>query len=591
MSANSCSYPVRKLSGNLNFKRERQMTQDNRVPKVVAGFAHSQDKQGVLSFLSFEDWLAAQKTQNNGWTVVASSWENEQADRKSSFFTFSALLSMNDGCLEKLLSTHEWDVTTEDFGQPNEIVFQKQFNGMEFQAFIIYRQFHNYIPDAFELIQEFLLYHNAFYVADKNEYHCITDDGNSLPIVRIKRENKNQEISVDTDYLRRYLAATQCYLVRYHDHCRKLQWDISESISRHPQGNKNPNGYYVSFPLKTDKHTFDLLLRTDLPSQEGYRTSPQLFGKDIIFPYQTTDKSCDEEKKYAEFIVGRNENGKEIEATCHQDKTLSDPAKHFFTPIFFRKTVLSKYFQEPSRYFVDEMGGLACLKIWELPFDQVEEFLQVYLGDLAKLPYSEQLHWKQFNVAPRGTITKERFLRDFMAIPTNPSDDPVYDFRIAFEKLQELSKNKHGESLFKTLDDGDQHLYQTLHIPLTEEQKEFDELVIALAKIATDSLNVSLLSAATGKKIDPKSEIKGSIDLLGVYLEKMQLDESEREQVLRAFRAVQTIRSSGAAHSKKPKEFAKVLKKFDLENLPNSNKFRKLIVDITQSLRCLTITY
>ncbi|MEZ5673127.1 MAG: hypothetical protein R3E08_12425 [Thiotrichaceae bacterium] len=56
-----------------------------------------------------------------------------------------------------------------------------------------------------------------------------------------------------------------------------------------------------TFPLKTDKLTRDLLL-PDLPSQEGYGTSPATIWKDIIFPYQTIDKSCDEEKKYAEFI-------------------------------------------------------------------------------------------------------------------------------------------------------------------------------------------------------------------------------------------------------------------------------------------------
>jgi hypothetical protein len=568
------------------------MTQDNRIPKVVADFAHLQDKQDVLSFLSFEDWLVAQKTQNDGWTVVAQSWENKQSDRKSSFFTFSALLSMNDGCLEKLLSTHEWDVTTEDFGQPNEIVFQKQFNGMEFQAFIIYRQFHNYIPDAFELIQEFLLYHNAFYVADKNEYHCITDDGNYLPIVRIKRENKNQEISVDTDYLRRYLAETQCYLVRYHDIIRTTSEDIRDHvINLQRQLNQHEQSGNVILPaIKNSVSIFctALLSNSWHPNNRGMSN---LRGKDIVIPNKRNISS----KKYVSFIVQRNDQGEEVEATCNANELSSyfvdRGTPHFLTPVFFKKTVLIKYYQEPRRYQVSN-NSVGCLDLWGLPIDLTQaDLIQVWLGDLGRMPYSEQLHWKQFNVAPRGTITKERFLRDFMAIPTNPSDDPVYDFRIAFEKLQELSKNKHGESLFKTLDDGDQHLYQTLHIPLTEEQKEFDELVIALAKIVTDSLNVSLLSSETGKTIDPKSEIKGSIDLLGVYLEKMQLDESKREQVLRAFRAVQTIRSSGAAHSKKPKEFAKVLKKFDLENLPNSNKFRKLIVDITQSLQCLTTTY
>jgi len=568
------------------------MTQDNRIPKVVADFAHSQDKQDVLSFLSFKDWFAAQETQNNGWTVVAQSWEDEQIDRKSSFFTFSALLSMNDGCLEKLLSTHEWDVTTEDFGQPNEIVFQKQFNGMEFQTFIIYRQFHSYIPDAFELIQEFLLYHNTFYVADKKEYHCITDDGNILPIVRIKREKENQEISVDTDYLRCYLAATQCYLVRYHDIIRTTSEDIRDQvINLQRQLNQYEQSGNVILPaIKNSVSIFctALLSNSWHPNNRGMSN---LRGKDIVIPNKRNISS----KKYVSFIVQRNDQGEEVEATCNANELSSyfvdRGTPHFLTPVFFKKTVLIKYYQEPRRYQVSN-NSVGCLDLWGLPIDLTQaDLIQVWLGDLGRMPYSEQLHWRQFNVAPRGTITKERFQRDFMAMPANPCDDPIYDFRTVFEKLQELSKNKHAESLFKTLDDGDQHLYQTLHIPLTEEQKEFDELVIALAKIVADSLNVSLLSSETGKKIDPKSEIKGSIDLLGVYLEKMQLDESEREQVLRAFRAVQTIRSSGAAHSKNPKEFAKALKKFDLENLPNSEKFRKLIVDITQSLQCLTTTY
>ena len=399
------------------------MTQDNRIPKVVADFAHSQDKQDVLSFLSFKDWFAAQETQNNGWTVVASSWENEQADRKSSFCTFSVLLSMNDGCLEKLLSSPNQDIQLWEFGQPSTCCFKKKINDLEFKAFTILRCFNNYIPDTFELIQEFLLYHNAFYVADKNEYHCITNDGSILPIVRIKRENENQEISVDTDYLRRYLAETQCYLVRYHEFTRWTTQDISNFLIEKGIIADEQKNLTSLQPIKKNNASLELHLTTDTLG-EDYSGLSILLGKDIVFPYKKPTKHS--QKKYAEFIIGCDDQGEEIEATCSKNElsncSVDRGTPHALTPVFFKKTVLSEYYHEPSRYEIIDNTKLEFKTFpGYLAFSiTTEDLVQVWLGDLEGIPYSEQLHWKKFNVAPRGTITKERFQRDFMAMPANP---------------------------------------------------------------------------------------------------------------------------------------------------------------------------
>jgi len=43
--------------------------------------------------------------------------------------------------------------------------------------------------------------------------------------------------------------------------------------------------------------------------------------------------------------------------------------------------------------------------------------------------------------------------------------------------------------LFKPLAEEDGHYFKTLRVPLTKEQKEFDEQVLALTKIFIDSLN------------------------------------------------------------------------------------------------------
>lgn len=50
-----------------------------------------------------------------------------------------------------------------------------------------------------------------------------------------------------------------------------------------------------------------------------------------------------------------------------------------------------------------------------------EDLVQVWLGDLSKLPDKEQLHWRQYNVPPQGTISQYRFETDFEAKFSGPS--------------------------------------------------------------------------------------------------------------------------------------------------------------------------
>ena len=563
------------------------MSQDNRIPSVIRDFVGQPAMRNVLSFLAFEDWLAKKEIESKDWIVVARSWRDGNTD----LFTFSALASAAKDNLKRLLSKPDWDVRLEfgkpyfySYGREKAIRYDPCINAevddIEFRPFVIYRDFHGLVPSAFELVQNFVLYHEAFFVPEQSEYHCIDDDGEIHPIVRIRQENNNRLVLVDAHHLRDYLAANRCYLVRYHDHRRRASEDISKHIK----------GQFASYRLSDKSSCFKLWLRTDIP-WNNYKSASFLLGKDVVLPYPEPDKSHtwfatgEKEQKFATFIIGRDEQGKDVESTCNEDE-LSNyftdrGTPHFLTPVFFKREVLVKYYQEPSRYRVND-SGVACLDLWDLPIDITEEELvQVWLGDLGRIPYKEQLHWRQFNVAPRGTITRHRWLRDFMAEFAEPTD-VVYYFRVAFEEVQREAKARYGESLFQGLDAKDRHAYETLHLPLTQEWKEFDEQVQALAKVTVDSLNVDLLSRESGQKIDGSS-IKGSIDLLGAYLSKMGVEEDARRQIMYALHAVQTIRSTGAAH-RKGSEFNKVLQRFQLYNLSNHVKVKKLVVDLTRAL-------
>lgn len=564
------------------------MNKDNRIPSILRDFTGKEESRKILSFLAFEDWITKEETKSSDWIVAARSWK----EGTNNFFTFSALASATKDNLERLLSKANWDVQLE-FGKPFFYVcdgekkahydpgLEAEIGGIKFRPFVIYREFHGFIPNTFELVQNFILYHEAFFVTEKNEYQRIDDDGNIRPIVRIKQENNNRLVLIDAHHLKDYLAANQCYLVRYHDHWRRVKEDISEHIK----------GKFASYSLGDESSCFELWLRTDIP-MNGYQSSSSILGKDVIFPYSEPDKrhtwfaTGKREKKFAKFIISRDEQGNDVEFTCNEEELsnhyVDRGTPSFLTPVYFNREVLIKYYQEPSRYKVSN-SGIGCLDLWHLPIDITEEELvHVWLGDLGRIPYREQLHWRQFNVSPRGTITKYRFLRDFMAEFAEPTDAPVYYFRVAFEKIQQEAKARYGEELFLDLDEKDRHAYQTLHLPLTEEWKEFDELVQVLAKITVDSLNVRLLSRESGQKIDKRS-IKGSIDLLEVYLSKIGIKENIREQIIRSLRTVQTIRSTGAAH-RKGSNFDKELQHFGLDKLSNSAKVKKLIIDLTGAL-------
>lgn len=527
-----------------------------------------------ISFLRFEDWHIQKEISATDWVVVA----RFQKDAATDFFTLSALASAAEGNLEKLLSTHEWEIDLGTFVKPfyyrndsDEAAYygpslRTEVHGIELFPFIIDRYFQDYVPRMIELVQHFILYYNAFFIPEKCEYRCIDSNGNIQPVARMKQEQDDHIIWVDAHCLREYLTAIRCYLVRYHDHHRSIP--IQESDGE---------------PLATDakseslrnKHSHFRLTLFLARDENDHKIRSHLRGKDVVLPY-----SClpIEEARFAHFITGRDEEGKVLELTCDESE-LNPP--QFLTPVFFRKEVLSKYYQEPSRYKVSD-SDVWCLSIWNLPISITEEELvHVWLGDLGRIPYEDQLHWRQFNISPRGNIPEHRIRNDLLAEFVS-TDEPISTFRVAFEHVQDTAKSTYHEFFFLGLDKKDKHAYETLHVPLTDEEKELDEQVQALAKVTVDSINVDLLSRESGKKIN-ENGIKGSIDLLGAYLNKIDIDEGHTLQILRAFHAVQSIRSTGSAHRKGTK-FTKALKQFGLDALPNSGKAKKLILDLAKAL-------
>jgi hypothetical protein len=531
------------------------------------------------------------------WIVVARLHQPHQED----FRTYSVLASSDVGNLEKVLSTHHWTIV--GFGYPQELgipffsaseegdlIYHScqriESEGIEYQPFTFHRSFHNYVPDSLEIVQNFILFHEAFFVSEKNEYYRINSDGDLEPVIRIEDDDeKNLSILVNVHHLRDYLAANKSFLVRYHDHRRFAKEEVVNHIQE-PYTKEQIVGDFYHFELCIVNNTS--LDRVD------YKSRSSLLGKDIVFPYPEPDSKHWEKitgkknKEYATFIVGRDKHGRNVKATCNESE-LSNYFKdrgtpHFLTPVYFKRDVLTKYYREPSRYEASK-SGVSCLSIWSLELDETEERLvQAYLGDLGRIPYKEQVYWSTFNVSPRGTITKERFQRDFMNVVLEPKNDVLYSFWKAFELVQRESMKRFDEPFFLHLDTRDKHRESMLRLPVNDEWSEFEEQIQALAIITVDSLNVKLLKQLIGKKDETKGE--KSLELLEEFLDANHTDMDCKDEILSGLRIVQHLRSSATSH-RKGSTFTRYLRRYELDKLSNREKVKIVITKLTRTLNLL----
>ncbi len=444
--------------------------------------------------MSFEDWTAIKEHESRDWIIVARHHEIGNSD----FRTFSVLASTGNGNLDKILSTEDWDIirlgTPMNFGRPYfELSDEGALNynsgqsatieGVEFQPFTLYHTHHGYIPHRFELVQNFLLFTDAFYDNGAQKYVRINDVGELEPVAKYESDDENILILVDAHLLRDYLAANRSYLVRYHDHRRWTTDDITNQIQ----------GEFKKIPIVNTNSIFELLLRTDL-HWDDKKSSSRLLGKDIVHPYPELDKrhkyriTGQIDKRYAKFIIDRNDEGEEIEASCNEE-TLSNfftdrGEAHFFTSVFFTQNLLTKYRTESSRYQVGK-SGVSCLDLWSIEIDITEEGLvHVWLGDLGRIPYKEQMYWRQFNVAPRGEPTLSRLKRDF----ANEIIESNHELEIRAAPLEKSSFLKALELILRTGQDMERRA------STYNEMKE-----TALRDVLLTSLNVHFEGLATGE--------------------------------------------------------------------------------------------
>lgn len=528
------------------------------------------------SFLYFED-ITEKYDDPSGWITVARFDSYGVRDCRC---LFSALASNNSDAYPHLFSTPGWDVQT-DFGHPyfsgwKNIEFslgnELSNSNIRIESFVIYRTFHNLFPDAVDLVQNFILYHKLVY---NNQYNSYIEPISTEPVIKYVNP---KYVQVRTEHLKDYLAARNMILVRFHEHERQINRPIKEIISKEHDSLKRSNDLYL----------YDISIYPDIftPEQKTYST---LFGKDIIKPYDEPKHHdylylTGKLKRYVSFIYDIDNNGNPIESSCDVEE---EPDK-FLRPVYFKKDVLQKYYNNIRIYRVSD-GALDHLDLWTIPYGQNEhDLIVVCLGDLATLPYEEQLHWRQHNTFPQGGIGKAFFRRQFMA-EFAESDDPVHRIIDLREQINKKFQKTYGFPLFRQLSEGDHYVLTTLHSLITNEQKEFDEQILYLAKGFIDSFDKKSLVSRTAWK----PETNDADTVLNYFkhflVENTDLEEDSVTEIVKIFRIIQSLRSSSAAHIKSSK-YEKYIQNKHLNQFEPKKRFLVIVNTFSIYLKTLLET-
>jgi len=444
------------------------------------------------------------------------------------------------------------------------------------EPLVIGRYFNGIRPGYAELSEEFRLFHNLYHDRKEDHYIKIDDDGNEH-LVAIVEANR---IQVRLKEIRQFLAIKEMHLAIQFD-CREYSgWQLNE-LGLTTGGNDS----------RDDLLCWSLYYG-GLDGIGSNRAFSRLLGKRLIAPLPREKSgfwafACEEPKKHEDFIIGIDEHGDEITHTSDPlhlaDHFGGNPgAPHYLTPVHFRKQVLDKYYQEPMKYSVED-NILRCASLWLMAIDNHhEDQVCAWLGDLGRdLPYQEQLHWRSYNIPPTGSMS-ETFIRRQLLCQCTASNRPEHEFSRLYERLSTACDESIGWRLLLPLTDEDLHCLQVIRVPSSDEQKDFDDLVLALTKILVDSLNEEKLKELLPK--EGRDSIKGSISRLEKVCETRAV--KGHEDHIRFLRRLQSLRSEGTAH-RKGSNYRRTTKELGIDSLSLRTVFQDLLVKAVDLLQFL----
>ena len=418
--------------------------------KEFYDFIHFSDqKKYIKNQLEKEEWITVYQTQRAG----------KKTDMPMILCFYSCLV--NEERKRKDRQDSSWLLSMDNIESSEELA-----------PLVHIRTFKNR-PSYIEISEKFCHYFDLYEDKNKNVFLSFDESGNPIEVIKIIDDDKKREVQIKKKYINEFLFVKKMQLCVQFEH---LRWF------------KEP-------PEKSENESFQSEDGDYIYSLNSGNGDNKFFTKFRGRRFIDCKNFKEKEKEYEEFSF-INETGDEKSFTCEEGKLANDFGKNrdspnYLTPISFRKDVLKKYYDKLNQYSVSE-GYLECKGFWYMRIDIQDDRVMVFLGDLSKLPYEEQKYWRSYNLIEKIGISMVRWERSFQcnSIETDQLD---FFFKEQYEEFNEKWNKKYGWSFFKPLSEKDKHCFDSLRIPLNEEQSEFDTQIQYLVKLFIDSINVTKL--------------------------------------------------------------------------------------------------
>lgn len=486
---------------------------------------------------------------------------------------------------DTILDKSEWDYDYNVFypgfnGNINQHEYYRNCGTLnEAEPLVLIREFDGFVESVIEISEEFRLFHNLY---KKNDTYIKFDKSGRETIVA-KIENKC--VFIRLYELRQFLAAKNMIFVLEYQITNYSEQSLEELKLRDDTIQKTNNFSYI-FSLSTFGKEYCI---------EGMNSGSRLLGKKLIeplplekcgvYPFDNMDS------KFVDFIVVTTEEGENIELTCNPDILTRDK---YLTKVCFKKEVLDKYYNKPSTFKV-EPSILRCGTRWSLFIDneRSDNIVTVWLGDLGvSLPYEEQLYWKSFNIPVQGEMSDTFFSQQILCQFQNSTQiDAIFKYK--YEQVKKISKDHIGWQFFLDLEKEDKHYFESIRIPSSDEEKDFDSIILGLTKSLIDSLNEKeigkYLKSQSISIVDEEGKQIPGIKKLSLYFSSLG-QESIFSDSITFLMDLQSLRSTGMAH-RKGTQYESKLKKLGFDNLSNIERLKVLLQSGVEFLNSLISYY
>lgn len=433
-------------------------------------------------------------------------------------------------------------------GQGHRIYLEPPLDGHTFKGgeALVFRRSFNGVAEGLapiELSQKLVHSLGLHYLPERNAYCRLDARGDIEDVIKViqrKAPPPFEHLEVVTILwkdLDAFMALSKTCLVLKFDFTR-VRWGSFA-------GWENVNRY--------SKDEVDLFYHGEADGGASYCNGamivrPQVTVRGLVKAWK--DDEDPSKRKYATFKIFDRKNDCNVETSCGPG-SLSNYFQESdlpweISPAFFRPEVLHRFKADPEKFSLEDRS-ITCRNAWHLKSYDINEAGQVhaYIGDLARLPYEEQLYWQSFNEWPKGMISKRAHQTDIIG-----------DWDLSYEPLSTLKHtiSKMEKSPPAWWKPRGTSLSDAVRYPATDSIKEWGDEVLALDQYLVEGFlqkPLGDIAQVGGRSIETKW---ASLRLLQEALVSKGATEDQAKSLVQPMQKLHALRTEVRGHASTEKK-------------------------------------